>query len=79
MRTRASGPQRYIHMLDIEVGQAILMLNDFCARINNILCKHPSVCPLSPSSPALLRNILFPPDPPALQYIFHNIWNGNIL
>ena len=31
------------------------------------------------SSPTLLRNILFPPDPPAWKYISHNIRNGNIL
>ena len=61
--------------------QDILFLNNRFARINNIRCKHPSVwAPHSPPSPpTLLRNILFPPTPPVLQYISYNIGNGNIL
>ena len=32
-----------------------------------------------PSSRTLLRNIMFPPDPPLLQYTPFNIGDGNIL
>jgi len=40
------------------------------------LCGHP---PPSPSSPTLLRNTVFPPDHPVLQYMPYNIGNGNIV
>ena len=33
----------------------------------------------TPSSRTLLRNIMFAPDPPLLQYTPHNIGNGNIV
>jgi len=40
------------------------------------LFEHPT---LPPSSPTLLRNIVFPPDHPLLQYLPYNIGNGNIV
>jgi len=53
--------------------QDILSLKGVGARINTILCNQPSIwVPHSPpSSPTLLRNILYLPEPPciALQYI----------
>jgi len=52
--------------------QDILAFKGFSARINNsILCKHPSVwAPHSPpSSPTLLRYILYLSDSPVLHYI----------
>ena len=38
----------------------------------------PLFCPPPPSSPTLLRKIVFPPRP-SLQYLPYNIGNGNIV
>ena len=53
------------------------------ARINSILCTC-TLCfvrhPTHPASPALARNIMFPPrPPPVMQYASCNIGKGNIL
>jgi len=62
--------------------QDIFLLNGLCARINNMLCKHPSVWaphPPTPSSPTLLRNILFPPDPPCIAIYILQDWEWQYL
>ena len=35
--------------------------------------------PHRPSSPTLLRNVVYRPDPPLLQYMPYNMGNGNIV
>ena len=51
-----------------------------CTNQYYSLHTHPLFSPPPlPSSPTLLRNIMFPPDPPLLQYIPHNIGHGNIV
>jgi len=51
------------------------------ARINRILCKRllRLDTPLSPCITHTSAHIVFPPDPPLLQYIPYNIGNGNIV
>jgi len=52
----------------------LLCKNKYYSLHTHPLCRHPP----PPSSPILLRNVMFPPDPPLLQYIPYAIGDDNI-
>jgi len=57
-------------------GSRPLCTNQSYSLQTPLLFRHPTP---PTSSPTLLRNRLFPPDPPLLQYTPYNIGNGSIV
>jgi len=64
--------------------QDIRLVRGLCPRISTIMRYYEQLLllfapPPPPASPTRLRNIVFPPDHPVLQYMTYNIGNGNIM
>jgi len=61
--------------------QDIVLRRGFCTRISTIICKQPLGLGTSLPAPlpTLLRNVVYSPDPPLLQYMLYHIGNDNIL